>query len=388
MEPLDRITQLSTRAINRLATAAELEELCLLLQQHPDAALPPQLEKQLLAPPAADYDTIYWDGVADRILAADRNTTPVIPMRNRRRWMWAAAVAVVVAGTGSYLLTRTPATTEITTRTVDKPADIAPGGNKATLVLGDGSTISLDSATTGSLAQQGHVRVVKRTNGQLAYETAGAHPSGEILYNTIYTPRGGQYQVTLPDGSKVWLNAASSLRYPTTFTGKRIVELSGEAYFEIAANARQPFMVKQGSNTIEVLGTAFNVMAYADEQAVNTTLLSGAVKVNGRKINPGQCASISHSSGKLDILDHVNTEAAVAWKNGYIQFEGHDIRSAMRLISRWYDVSVDYRGQVPAHFRGTISSSVPVSEVLKMMAMTGEVNFEISGRTIIVTPGQ
>ncbi|MCK7558398.1 FecR domain-containing protein [Chitinophaga sedimenti] len=192
----------------------------------------------------------------------------------------------------------------------------------------------------------------------------------------------------MPDGSKVWLNAASTLRYPTTFNGTRSVELSGEAYFEIAPNAGQPFEVRNGNNTIEVLGTAFNIMAYEDEATTSTTLLSGAVKVNGQKILPGQCASISRQNGQLAILDHVNTEAAVAWKNGYIQFEGQDIRAAMRLISRWYDVAVEYRGDVPSHFRGTIPSNVPVTEVLKMMQMTEEVTFDISGRTIIVSPGK
>lgn len=387
MEPRERIAFLSSRAINESATAAELDELCVLLQQYPDSELPAPLEDLLQTAPPVSYDTAHWDTIASRVLAADHLTTQIVPMRHHR-WMWAAAGIALTIAAGSYLLTRptAPALPAVAQQT-EQPA-ITPGGNKATLILGDGTAITLDSAANGALGRQGNMQVVKTGNGQLAYQSAGQSVHAEILFNTIVTPRGGKYQVLLPDGSKVWLNAASTLRYPTTFNGTRSVELSGEAYFEIAPNAGQPFEVRNGNNTIEVLGTAFNIMAYEDEATTSTTLLSGAVKVNGQKILPGQCASISRQNGQLAILDHVNTEAAVAWKNGYIQFEGQDIRAAMRLISRWYDVAVEYRGDVPSHFRGTIPSNVPVTEVLKMMQMTEEVTFDISGRTIIVSPGK
>lgn len=384
MTSRERFAFLAARSVDRSATAAELEELCELLKTAPAE----ELEALLPDAPPVHYDAAHWDGIASRILAADKpqyTSDNIIPMHAKRRWLWAAAGVALLVAAGSYYILQQPAPSTHTVQQTKQPQDIAPGGNKAILVLGDGSQIGLDSAANGALSQQGNSQVVKLANGQLAYQSAGQSSTNPV-YNTIITPRGGKYEVLLPDGSKVWLNAASSLRYPTAFAGTRTVELNGEAYFEIAPNAHQPFFVSNGKHKVEVLGTAFNMMAYADEADIRTTLLSGAVKVNGQKIAPGQCASINRSNGQLAVLDHVNTEAAVAWKNGYIQFEGNDIRSAMRQIGRWYDVAVEYHGDVPSHFRGTIPSNVPVSEVLKMMEMTGEVNFEISGRTIVVSP--
>lgn len=391
MTSRERFAFLLKQAAQHSATAAELEELCELLKTE---EISPELLPDM---PMVSYDATHWDNIASTILAADQQPGEIpaaetqdqniIPIHAKRRWLWAAAgVALLVTAAGYFLLR--PGTTrhQITAVKQSNTQDIAPGGNRATLVLGDGSQLTLDSAANGTLSQQGNTQVVKLANGQLAYQTAGQSSIQTILYNTIFTPRGGKYKVTLPDGSQVWLNAASSLRYPTAFTDTRSVELNGEAYFDIAPDASHPFIVSHGKTVVEVLGTAFNMMAYPDEASIRTTLLSGAVKVNGQRLQPGQCASISN--GKLSIEEEVNTEAAVAWKNGYIQFEGNDIRSAMRQISRWYDVEVTYKGEVPSHFRGIIPSHVPVSEVLKMMEMTGEVTFEISGRTITVAPGK
>lgn len=379
----ERFAYLLKQAAQHSATAAELEELSELLKKE---ELSPELLPDM---PPVSYDAAHWDNIATHILAADKaDKQNIIPIRAKRRWLWAAAgVALLVTAAGYFLLQPKAVHEPITAvKQSNNTQDIAPGGNRATLVLGDGSQLSLDSAANGTLSQQGNTQVVKLANGQLAYQTAGQSSIQTILYNTIFTPRGGKYKVTLPDGSKVWLNAASSLRYPTAFTDTRSVELNGEAYFDIAPDASHPFIVSHGKTVVEVLGTTFNMMAYTDEASIRTTLLSGAVKVNGQKLAPGQCANITN--GQLRIEEDVNTEAAVAWKNGYIQFEGNDIRSAMRQISRWYDVEVTYKGEVPSHFRGIIPSHVPVSEVLKMMEMTGEVTFEISGRTIIVSPGK
>ena len=375
----ERYAYLLKQAAQHSATPAELEELCELLKTE---EIRPELLPDM---PPVSYDAAHWNNIASNILAADKQN--IIPIRAKRRWLWAAAgVALLITAAGYLLLQPQKVTQPVIAVKPSGKQDIAPGGNRATLVLGDGSQLTLDSAANGTLSQQGNTQVVKLANGQLAYQTAGQSSTQAILYNTIYTPRGGKYKVTLPDGSKVWLNAASSLRYPTAFTDTRSVELNGEAYFDIAPDAAHPFIVSHEKTVIEVLGTTFNMMAYTDEASIKTTLLSGAVKVNGQKLKPGQCASISN--GKLSIEEGVNTEAAVAWKNGYIQFEGNDIRSAMRQISRWYDVEVTYKGEIPSHFRGIIPSHVPVSEVLKMMEMTGEVTFEISGRTIIVSPGK
>ncbi|WP_343306859.1 FecR domain-containing protein [Chitinophaga niabensis] len=378
----ERFAYLLKQAAQHSATADELEELGELLKKE---EISPELLPDM---PPVSYDAAHWDNIASNILAADKVAKEnIIPIRAKRRWLWAAAgVALLITAAGYFLLQPKAVQQPITAVKQSNTQDIAPGGNRATLVLGDGSQLTLDSAANGTLSQQGNTQVVKLANGQLAYHTAGQSSTQTILYNTIFTPRGGKYKVTLPDGSKVWLNAASSLRYPTAFTDTRSVELNGEAYFDIAPDASHPFIVSHGKTVVEVLGTTFNMMAYTDEASIRTTLLSGAVKVNGQKLTPGQCASITN--GQLRIEEEVNTEAAVAWKNGYIQFEGNDIRSAMRQISRWYDVEVTYKGEVPSHFRGIIPSDVPVSEVLKMMEMTGEVTFEISGRTIIVSPGK
>jgi ferric-dicitrate binding protein FerR (iron transport regulator) len=208
--------------------------------------------------------------------------------------------------------------------------------------------------------------------------------------NTIQTPRGGQYQVILPDGTKVWLNAASSLAYPTAFTGAdRAVKLNGEAYFEVADNKDKPFKVMAGNMEINVLGTHFNVMAYEDENAIKTTLLEGSVKVTNGKIShllkPGQEGRVDRQSGAFRLLE-ADANEAVAWKNGVFQFGGASIESVMREIVRWYDVDVEYQGRTNEHFRGTISRSVNASEVFKMLELTGAVHFTIDKKKIIVKP--
>lgn len=286
--------------------------------------------------------------------------------------------------------------------------DVLPGGDKARLELADGSVVVLEKVNNGSLTQQGGTRIVKQ-DGQLVYNAAqGSHPA-ENLYNKISTPKGGQYQVILPDGSKVWLNAGSSLRFPTAFTGKeRQVELTGEAYFEVAklttlsdgGRVRVPFKVKTYDVSIEVLGTHFNVMAYADEKSINTTLLEGSVKVyapissfpkeraggevatrNSQLLRPGQQAKVN---GSIQLLN-VDTEEIVAWKNGFFQFNGADVKTVMGQIERWYDVEIDYEGKMPLkHFTGVISRNINVSKVLNMLELTGGVKFEIKGKKISV----
>jgi ferric-dicitrate binding protein FerR (iron transport regulator) len=271
-------------------------------------------------------------------------------------------------------------------------ADIMPGGNKAILTLGDNTTINLDDAKNGVVGQQGNTQVVKSKEGRLDYYTVGAKASA-ITYNLLTTPRGGQYQLALPDGSKVWLNAASSLRYPTAFAGKeRVVELHGEAYFEIAPNPSMPFKVAVSQQAgeapaeIEVLGTHFNVKAYADEPAVHTTLLEGSVRVRkGRNIvplQPGQQASWN-SARDVRVVP-ADVEEAVAWKNGLFKFNEATIEDVMRQLSRWYDVEVVYTNGIPGDlFRGEIYRNVNVSKVLKVLEASG-VQFKVEGKKILV----
>ena len=268
--------------------------------------------------------------------------------------------------------------------------DLPPGRNSAVLTLADGHSISLDSAANGGLAQQGNIKVIK-LNGQITYTHSGSAQAGDaVLFNTISTARGNQYQLTLSDGSKVWLNAASSLRFPTTFKGKeRRVEVTGEAYFEIAKNPSMPFKVQAGSGEIEVLGTHFNVNAYADESSVKTTLLEGAVAVKKetavQMLAPGQQAEFS-PKGKITLSENVDVTRETAWKDGFFWFNNTDIHTLMRQVSRWYDVEVEFEGNITDDgFTGKVSRNVPLSKLLDVLAQY-EIHFKIEGKKIIVLP--
>jgi ferric-dicitrate binding protein FerR (iron transport regulator) len=264
---------------------------------------------------------------------------------------------------------------------------IKPGTTKATLTLADGEVINLDDVQSGLVFRRGNVAVNKVANGKLVYDVRSAsRKSGG--YNTISTPRGGTYQVVLPDGSNVWLNAASSLRFPAVFSGKeRHVELQGEAYFEVAKNKEKPFKVAVNGMDVEVLGTHFNVNAYVDEAQIKTTLLEGSVRLNAGKrqqlLHPGQQARLGKESDFM--VAEVNVEEAVAWKKGYFIFENENIESIMRKVARWYDVEVSYQGKVDqGRYGGTVSRFDNVEGVLKSLELTGSVRFKIEGRRITV----
>jgi transmembrane sensor len=286
-------------------------------------------------------------------------------------WLPAAAAILIFLSAGFYFLVLKQQEIPAGPSYVKK--DIAPGGNKAVLILADGSEIILDHAKNGRLVSQGNVSINKIGNGQLKYNIGkpelGAAGRSFAL-NTIATPRGGQYHVILPDGTRVWLNASSSIKFPMVFSAReRNVEVTGEAYFEVVSNSARPFNVKAGETNIRVLGTHFNVMAYTDEQGVNTTLLEGKVKVSSGKIvnvmKPGQQALVLN--GTINITT-ANVEEAVAWKNGYFYFKDSDIKTVMRQISRWYDVDVEYKGNVPETvFSGKMYRNVNISKVLEVL---------------------
>jgi transmembrane sensor len=299
----------------------------------------------------------------------------------------AAACLLIVAG---LFLFRQPALTHPAKKLANnKKPFIIPASNKAILTLGDGTHIELDSAANGNLVSQGNTKVVKLAGGQLAYQPGERDPHGPAVYNEMTTPRGGYYQLILPDGSKVWLDAASSVRYPTAFTGKeRSVELSGEAYFEIAPNARQPFLITSNGVTVQVLGTEFNLMAYQDEDAVRTTLVSGSVQVirgNDRlQIRPGQQASWARNGNALK-LSTPDMQEVLAWKQGEFRFQDLQIPAIMRQIARWYDVDVEFRGPQPENeFNGVIPRKRSVTDLLAVLEQTDVVHFTLQGRKIIV----
>lgn len=297
-----------------------------------------------------------------------------------------AAAALLLLIPGAWLALHSRTTTRLAATTPAKNTsatnDIAPGRSKATLTLADGSTITLDSAHTGNLTSQGNARVIKRGDGQLQYASAAANtPAAPMVYNVLSTPRGGEYRLKLQDGTNVWLNASSSIRYPTTFIGKeRRVEITGEAYFEVAKNADMPFRVSVNNpaaakNTeIEVLGTGFDVNAYQDEVGQRTTLIEGSVRVsNGPGAVTLKPSEQAVSSGnQLKTMQLENPEQTIAWKNGYFEFENADIPTIMRQISRWYDVDVEYQGKgSDDRFSGRFSRNVSLAVVLQILHTSG-----------------
>jgi ferric-dicitrate binding protein FerR (iron transport regulator) len=349
-----------------------------------------------LQPSASDWDdNIYGikkeveTSIKKEIWEKTGIAKPVVQMR-WFRWVAAAAVLILMLGSAAYLVFyNNNAADKVAKGTTQKERfrnDIPPGGNKAVLTLADGSTIILDNVQNGTLAQQGNTKVIKE-DGKLAYNLTSTGIN-EVLYNTISTPRGGQYQVDLPDGSRVWLNAASSLHFPTAFVGKeRRVEITGEAYFEVAKNKAQPFIVSVNGAEVQVLGTHFNVMAYNDENAIKTTLLEGSVKfVNGSTsslLKPGQQSQLSEN-GQVKVVSNVDVDAVTAWKNGNFDFQGEDIETVMRQLSRWYNVDVVYRNKPDELFYAEIPRNTKLSDVLKALELTGKLRFGIEGKKIIV----
>lgn len=268
--------------------------------------------------------------------------------------------------------------------------DQIPIGNTAVLTLADGKKIMLLDASNGKLAEQSGVEIFKNNDGQLSY-TQVKDPGNQINagLNTIETPKGGQYQLLLPDGTKVWLNTASSLSYPASFSAKKIreVELSGEAYFEVMKLAGKPFRVKTDQQLVEVLGTHFNVNSYKDERVSYTTLLEGQVRVSSfgqlEILKPGQQATITQKQIQINNID---PEESIAWKNGYFQFNDEKLESIMRKVARWYDVEIVYDDPElkKVTFAGLTNRFLKVSDLLNTLKMTKEVDFEVKGRSIRV----
>jgi len=301
-----------------------------------------------------------------------------------------AAAILIVTAISFYFLRPSPQEPIISVKAQSSApaveADVLPGGNRAILTLSDGSAINLNAAQMGKLAEQGGTGINKTGQGQLAYGRSERTGDSKPLFNTVTTPRGGQFQIFLPDGTRVWLNAASSLRFPTVFSEEsREVALTGEAYFEVASNKSKPFLVSSRGSVIEVLGTHFNIMAYEDE-VFTTTLLEGTVKVKygtaERLILPGQEARVN---GIIRVKE-ADGENAIAWKNGLTVFNNSSIESIMRQISRWYDLDVTYNGTMPQRlFTGKIPRSARLSQLLKVLELS-DINFKIEEKKLIVTP--
>jgi len=300
------------------------------------------------------------------------------------RWVAAASIAALLGISGLYLITRE----RISPVSKTAANDIAPGGNHAILTLSDGKKIMLSDAKNGNLAQLPDVSVIKTSDGNISYQTTSPKPSPSLIqYNVVSTPLGGQYHLTLSDGTNAWLNAASSIKYPTSFNGsERKVEITGEVYFEVAHNKAKPFRVVSAGQLVEVLGTHFNINAYTNESNIKTTLIEGSVRVSGtnqtKTIKPGEQAELSAKGISIKPAD---TEESIAWKNGYFRFNDENIESIMRKLSRWYNIEVSFKGPISQEgFNGKISRYKNISQVLKMLEQTMAVHFQIEGRRVSV----
>lgn len=392
----------------------------LLLTWLNDPALAPQIEELMQQELASGrYEADPYPGVHTRLHARlqavmdatiQAEVAAAPPSRLRRIAMnktgWAAAaVLVLLLGAGLYWVLRPTAQHAIA---VVQDTDVLPGGNKATLTLADGRVVRLDSAGN-QVFQQGNT-TVQQQDGQLVYDAKTLPaPDSQPAFNTLSTPRGGQYQLVLPDGSKVWLNAASSITYPTAFTGNtREVIITGEAYFEVAKNPRQPFGVSilpfkgRRASRVEVLGTHFNINAYDDEESIKTTLLEGKVRMrseagsqqsdpasqtsdlrpqNSVILKPGQQASLSNQSNQSPKIQvqTVDLDQVMAWKNGAFSFENKSLQEVMRQLARWYDIEVVYEGKLPSvTFAGEMGRDVPLSKVLAFLKGS-RINFRMEG---------
>ncbi len=332
-------------------------------------------------------------GTLPRVLALARNQStgerkqrPLV-----RIWLRLSAAAVLILAVFIYLLythNRENAATPAGADTLVS-ADVAPGADKAVLILADGSRIEIDSASSGNLATQGGIAIEKLASGEIRYHYGTA--PGTSLINTMATPKGGQYRLTLADGTRVWLNASSSITYPTAFTGdQRKVSVTGELYFEVAPDPQKPFTVESEGQTIEVLGTRFNINAYDDEPAIKSTLLEGSIKLNaaGRSavLQPGQQSTVDWQQPTAIRITKADTSLATAWKNGFFDFNEANLPDVMRQLARWYDMEIVYpQGIPPVQLGGEIQKTLPLSEMLDALGAV-EIKFEIQDKQLIVLP--
>jgi transmembrane sensor len=412
LQPSTRIKTLIDKVFIGSATPAEYDELIAALKGTDYGPVLQEIEARLgnAGSGITDLSPDRWNALVDNILQIDAGTTPTSikplpgdqtlrkPVRRMRFLKYAAAACIIAALIPTVFLVRKNTgnnSLAVTTKEKEQPppsADIRPGANRAVLQLADGTQISLDSTTTGTIARQGQANVLKQGDGRILYRPANGsnNTNSEPLFNILSTPRGGQFQLTLPDGTKVWLNAASYIKYPVCFDKKtRKVEIQGEAYLEVANNASKPFIVDAGDGMeIKVLGTHFNVNNYKEERYTRMTLLEGAIEVVSGKarrlLKPGDQA-LSGKDGGIRV-EQVNTAAVVAWKNGLFDFNRSDIPSMMNQLARWYDVDVQYEGPLPPLlYGGEMERDLDLAQVVKLLATAG-IHIKIKNKTLVLMP--
>ncbi|WP_183557844.1 FecR family protein [Mucilaginibacter sp. SP1R1] len=332
-------------------------------------------------------EQLIWNRILQEI--PDNNN-----IRHFKKWhSIAAAIILFCLSSGAYFLLKKPATDNLTAKNQPVKNDIGPGGNKAILTLANGSQIVLDDAKNGNIANNAAIKVNKIGNGMLVYHfnktASDKNTTASSEINTITTPRGGQYQIELEDGTKIWLNAASSIKFPQVFADKnRQVELNGEAYFEVAKNKAKPFIVKANGTLIQVFGTHFNVNAYMDNSSIAATLLEGSVSMTYAgttvMLKPGQQGVTSQNKVPIK-TNFVDTEEITAWKNGLFIFHDQSIANIMKQVSRWYDVDVEYKDGVQnKEFGGTISKYKNITELLNNIQFTQTIHYKLEGRRVII----
>lgn len=384
-DDLARYRELAKKWVDKTITPTEQEEFATWYNSGQDA--------QLDIPPSfAESEETHRSRILYKINRAIKYGNVEINNARARKWLSiAAAFIVMLCVPCAYFHIRKKMEKAHAIALQKRPVknDIAPGSNKASLILSNGSKIALNDAKNGVLARQGKTVLNKASAGQLVYNAPATAAAEEVQYNTITTPKGGQYQVVLSDGSKVWLNAASSITFPTAFTGReRLVNITGEVYFEVAKNKKLPFRVVAGKQMVEVLGTHFDINAYSDESTIKTTLAEGSVKIAvGNKtvmLKPNQQAEVSNAGAEAISINTVDVDDILGWTNGNFVFEKAELPFIMRQAARWYNVNVKYEGNVaPRRFTGSISRNVNLSELLKMLKYTG-VNFRVENQDIIV----
>lgn len=370
MEHIRRLFQLY---VNDQATDEQVKELFLFLQHPDNDAFSRELFAGQMSEDVSENVSDSQEKVWENIRRKRRKPLAIV-MR------WVAAAALLAAISTLLIIKKTPV--EKQEIVMDMPA----AGNKAILTLSDGSSITLDSAGNGTIARQGNVAIVKSANGAIRYDAEGDH-SDAVMMNKITTPMGGQYQLVLPDGTKVWLNAASSISYPAYFTGnERQVTVTGEVYLEVAKDMTHPFIAAiTGHKGIEVLGTGFNINAYGDEGKIITTLIEGRIRMSGSNVilNPGQQA-VESVNGQLSVIGEANTEKETAWKNGIFYFEDASLPLVMKQLERWYDITVVYEGAVPElRINGKMDRNLTLQGVMDFLTKMG-VNYTMKSRTIMV----
>lgn len=394
----DQFKQLVDRYITGDCSAEEQEQLKWLLE---DPAYIEQLatimDQQLEQLQATDSDFPETTSRIQEAVVARISNSQAEETENQKRgivymirkWAVAASIIAALSVLAFFFFNKSSDTSPLAQQPTGEPSTIEAGKDGAILTLVDGSTVVLDSMGNGLVTTQNGTKVLLR-NGQLVYDQAN---SDVVIngYNSMSTPKGRQFKMVLPDGTKVWLNAASSIRYPIVFTGNdRKVDITGEAYFEVAKNKNKPFIVATHSGTeIEVLGTHFNINSYDNEETINTTLLEGSVRVSNKEgrivLTPGQQAQSTNTA--LTVKKQVNVAQVMAWKNGQFDFNNASLREVMRQLERWYNIEVEYAPGVKNYeFVGKMDRELSLQEVLKGLEMS-EVRFEITNeRKIIVKP--